>query len=252
MESSASGAVAHGSRGCAVCGSAEIDAQLHGTFGVTVCTGCARDGDDYKLLSRTRAKEKFLLSDSDLAMLQFLSKPNPRNEAWKPVKLYLLRQCRALSWSRWGDAAGLEQERLARAARREQRQAASAGHKRHRLEALATGGGVGEVLELGGVRSATGATGSSKVQKHPAKRSARHRPSAALLGSDAALSSGDSLVARAFGLSLAAPPVTEGYVSAARGTPQGQQAAKGTAGEGTAEAAAGGGGKGMQSEFEEL
>lgn len=142
------------------------------------------------------------MSPSDLSMLRFMTKPNPRNAAWKPVRLYLVKHCRTLAWSKWGDAAGLEAEKNERAARREERRAAVQGVKRTRIDALATGGGFGEVLEVEwDVQEA--------APKRPRKRTAAQE---LLLGDSTATS---SLVATALGLSLA-PPQAAPYRSKAR------------------------------------
>lgn len=55
---------------------------------------CDRDLDDkHRLITRTEAKDKYLLKDVDLdvrePVLLFLLKKNPRNDRWGDMKLYL-------------------------------------------------------------------------------------------------------------------------------------------------------------------
>ena len=58
-----------------------------------------RDLDDkHKLITRTDAKNEYLLKDVDLdkrePILMFISKPNPHNSRWGDMKLYLRLQVR--------------------------------------------------------------------------------------------------------------------------------------------------------------
>lgn len=62
----------------------------------------SRDTEDkHKLITRTEAKEEYLLKDCDLdkrePVLRFIVKKNPHNSRWGDMKLYLKPQVPKLS-----------------------------------------------------------------------------------------------------------------------------------------------------------
>lgn len=67
-------------------------------FDVTVCDGCRDTEKDgaHELMTRTEAKNAFLLKDYDLdkrePALKFVLKKNPHNVRWGDMKLYLRSQ----------------------------------------------------------------------------------------------------------------------------------------------------------------
>lgn len=80
----------------------------------------------YAVVSRTKAKDVYLLSDRELDSLPVQSKPNPHNAKFAPVKLYLTCQLQALAWEKYGDWDGVETERKKRADAKAARRAAAA------------------------------------------------------------------------------------------------------------------------------
>lgn len=59
-------------------------------------TFCRDAEDKHKLITRTEAKEEYLLKDCDLdkrePVLRFIVKKNPHNPRWGDMKLYLKLQ----------------------------------------------------------------------------------------------------------------------------------------------------------------
>eukprot|EP00123_Amoebidium_parasiticum_P004007 comp15303_c0_seq1/m.12135 comp15303_c0_seq1/g.12135 ORF comp15303_c0_seq1/g.12135 comp15303_c0_seq1/m.12135 type:complete len:286 (-) comp15303_c0_seq1:331-1188(-) len=120
---------------CAECQKEFFDSFLHTTFGVSVCNQCKaadRDNEDkYGLVTKTTAKEDYLLTDYDLSNkedgLRFLERKNPRGPTYSAMKLYLRLQVEELSFKRWGSEDGLDAE-IAR------REAEKRRHKQARYE----------------------------------------------------------------------------------------------------------------------
>uniref|UniRef100_A0A671UX66 XPA, DNA damage recognition and repair factor n=1 Tax=Sparus aurata TaxID=8175 RepID=A0A671UX66_SPAAU len=88
--------------------------------------GCAsaRDNEEkHKLISRTEAKQHYLLKDCDLDMreppLRFVLKKNPHNPRWGDMKLYLKVQVEKRCMEVWGSEEALEEAKEAREDNRE-------------------------------------------------------------------------------------------------------------------------------------
>uniref|UniRef100_A0A671MPB8 XPA C-terminal domain-containing protein n=1 Tax=Sinocyclocheilus anshuiensis TaxID=1608454 RepID=A0A671MPB8_9TELE len=74
-----------------------MDSYLSNSFDLSVCDKCRYDNDvKHKLISRTEAKQNFLLKDCDLDQreppLRFILRKNPHNSRWGEMKLYLKTQ----------------------------------------------------------------------------------------------------------------------------------------------------------------
>ncbi|KAL1462954.1 hypothetical protein WDU94_014751 [Cyamophila willieti] len=84
-------------------------------FGHSVCDSC-RDGENkHCLVTRTDAKNEYLLKDCDLdkrePILRFLRAKNPHNKHWGDMKLYLSLQVEQRAIEVWGSEEELERER---------------------------------------------------------------------------------------------------------------------------------------------
>mmetsp|Transcript_7479 Transcript_7479/g.19308 ORF Transcript_7479/g.19308 Transcript_7479/m.19308 type:complete len:201 (-) Transcript_7479:907-1509(-) len=66
-----------------------IDRPFQDTFGVSACFSCKRSREGLELITKTFAREEYLLKDVDLNVLPYLSKSNPHKSGWAPMKLYL-------------------------------------------------------------------------------------------------------------------------------------------------------------------
>ncbi|EFN56101.1 hypothetical protein CHLNCDRAFT_144686 [Chlorella variabilis] len=77
--------------GCSRCTSLSLNAEWHRAFGVST------------------AKQRYSLSDGDLAKLGSLRKANPHKKDWQPMHLYLESQVAAAAHAKHGGAEGLQQ-----------------------------------------------------------------------------------------------------------------------------------------------
>ena len=101
---------------CKDCGSLEIDWQWDELLKVQVCHSCKEKyPEKYSLLTKTEAKEDYLLTDpelKDVTLLPHLEKPNPHKSTWNNMMLYLRCQVEeyAFSAQKWGSAEALDEE----------------------------------------------------------------------------------------------------------------------------------------------
>ena len=101
---------------CRECGILEVDWKWHDVFGIAVCKSCQdKFPDKYSLLTKTEAREDYLLTDPELkdeTLLPHLSKPNPHKSTWHDMFLYLRCQVEEYAFSnkKWGSAEALDEE----------------------------------------------------------------------------------------------------------------------------------------------
>lgn len=99
---------------CAHCSSIEIDHFLRRHFNIFVCSSCRElHANCYSLLTKTTAKEEYLLTDEELAdtsILPFMTKPNPYKSSWSDMHLYLAMHVRDYALKKWGSLEALQQE----------------------------------------------------------------------------------------------------------------------------------------------
>ena len=101
---------------CTECGILEIDWMWDETFGVQVCNSCKdKVPDKYSLLTKTEAKEDYLLTDPELrdeSLLPHLERPNPHKSTWNNMMLFLRCQVEEYAFSdqKWGSAQALDEE----------------------------------------------------------------------------------------------------------------------------------------------
>lgn len=78
-------------------------------------TFCVRDPEEHKLITKTEAKDTYLLKDCDFDKreppLKFITRKNPHNVRWGEMKLYLLIQVEERALEVWGSEEALEEER---------------------------------------------------------------------------------------------------------------------------------------------
>lgn len=104
------------SKKCRECGSLEIDWTWADVFDCSVCQSCKEKmPEKYSLLTKTEAREDYLLTDPELRdneLLPWLEKPNPHKTHWHNMQLYLRYQVEAYAFSdkRWGSAEALDAE----------------------------------------------------------------------------------------------------------------------------------------------
>uniref|UniRef100_Q64267-2 Isoform 2 of DNA repair protein complementing XP-A cells homolog n=1 Tax=Mus musculus TaxID=10090 RepID=Q64267-2 len=108
---------------CEECGKEFMDSYLMNHFDLPTCDSC-RDADDkHKLITKTEAKQEYLLKDCDLEKrepaLRFLVKKNPRHSQWGDMKLYLKLQVVKRALEVWGSQEALEDAKEVRQENRE-------------------------------------------------------------------------------------------------------------------------------------
>ncbi|MCJ1284343.1 hypothetical protein MMC26_003674 [Xylographa opegraphella] len=99
---------------CQECGSLEVDWKWLDVFGCAVCNACKEKlPDKYSLLTKTEAKEDYMLTDPELKdeeLLPHLERPNPHKSTWNNMMLYLRYQVEEYAFSKkWGSAEALDE-----------------------------------------------------------------------------------------------------------------------------------------------
>jgi DNA-repair protein complementing XP-A cells len=101
---------------CRECGSLEIDWQFDEHLQTRVCHACKEKmPEKYSLLTKTEAKEDYLLTDPELRdenLLPRMLKPNPHKSTWNDMMLFMRFQVEeyAFSEKKWGSAEKLEKK----------------------------------------------------------------------------------------------------------------------------------------------
>jgi len=101
---------------CRECNSLEIDWTWKDIFGCCVCNACKEKfPDKYSLLTKTEAREDYLLTDEELKdaeLLPRMERPNPHKSTWNNMMLYLRYQVEEYAFSdkKWGSAEALDAE----------------------------------------------------------------------------------------------------------------------------------------------
>uniref|UniRef100_A0A8B9E4H8 XPA, DNA damage recognition and repair factor n=1 Tax=Anser cygnoides TaxID=8845 RepID=A0A8B9E4H8_ANSCY len=108
---------------CGDCGKEFMDSYLMQHFDWATCDNCRDAEDKHKLITRTEAKEEYLLKDCDLdkrePVLRFIVKKNPHNPRWGDMKLYLKVQVIKRSLEVWGSEESLQEAKELRRDSRE-------------------------------------------------------------------------------------------------------------------------------------
>ncbi|OGE56872.1 hypothetical protein PENARI_c002G00476 [Penicillium arizonense] len=101
---------------CRECGSIEIDWKWEEELKCCICHSCKeKHPEKYSLLTKTEAKEDYLLTDPELRdeeLLPRLERPNPHKSTWNSMMLYLRYQVEeyAFSEKKWGSTEALDAE----------------------------------------------------------------------------------------------------------------------------------------------
>ncbi|XP_015705451.1 DNA repair protein complementing XP-A cells [Coturnix japonica] len=108
---------------CGDCGKEFMDSYLMQHFDWATCDNCRDTEDKHKLITRTEAKEEYLLKDCDLdkrePVLRFIVKKNPHNPRWGDMKLYLKLQVIKRALEVWGSEESLQEAKEQRRDSRE-------------------------------------------------------------------------------------------------------------------------------------
>lgn len=98
---------------CEACSSsAGIDLESYENFGVSICYSCKESNILYGIITKTQARNDYLLTDEELAdstLLPSISRKNPHNPRWADMKLYLRRQVRDFAVNKHGSEESIKE-----------------------------------------------------------------------------------------------------------------------------------------------
>lgn len=101
---------------CIECSQPFNNSFLHHTFDFSVCDHCRDNEDRHMLMTKTDAKNEYLLKDCDFELrkptLKFIVRKNPHNPRWGDMKLYLKPQIEKRALEVWGTEEAIEEEIL--------------------------------------------------------------------------------------------------------------------------------------------
>ncbi|KRX15878.1 DNA repair protein complementing XP-A cells -like protein [Trichinella nelsoni] len=108
---------------CVECSKEFDESYLHSTFNYPVCDQCKELKGKHSLITRTKAKELYLLKDCDFDLrappLRFAVRKNPHSARYGDMKLYLTIQVEKRAIEVWGSVEELERQRQLRLRNRE-------------------------------------------------------------------------------------------------------------------------------------
>uniref|UniRef100_A0A0N5A4W0 XPA_C domain-containing protein n=1 Tax=Parastrongyloides trichosuri TaxID=131310 RepID=A0A0N5A4W0_PARTI len=101
---------------CDRCKRELIESYLWLSYGEAICDRCREENEgDYKYITKTDAKQIYLLKDADLELrkpsLRYVLKKNPRNPKYGDMALYLEKQVEERAYLVHGGIDGLEEAR---------------------------------------------------------------------------------------------------------------------------------------------
>jgi len=87
------------------------DMIFYENFNEKCCMSCRQlNPADYDLISRTELISEYLIPLDSIKLMKCMTKPNPHNSYWTPMKLYLRKHARLKAFDRFGGVEGLEEE----------------------------------------------------------------------------------------------------------------------------------------------
>lgn len=99
---------------CVVCGQKELDFRLWRVFKVGVCKDCRRKHPEkFSLLTKTECKQDYFLTESELKdkeLLPHMERPNPYQNTYSNMMLYLRCQVEEFAIKKWGSLEKLDEE----------------------------------------------------------------------------------------------------------------------------------------------
>jgi DNA-repair protein complementing XP-A cells len=94
---------------CECCGSIDIHQDYYKHYKISVCRDCTRK-PIYSQLTKTEAKQDYLLSESELKSLPFIIKKNPHKSTFSDMLLYLRKQLELFAIEKYGSLEELDME----------------------------------------------------------------------------------------------------------------------------------------------
>jgi len=118
---------------CIECKKDFSESFLYKNFDYHVCDACRDTEEKHGYITRTDAKNDYLLKDVDLdkrePLLRFLLRPNPHNSRWGDMKLYLREQIEQRALEVWGTFEKIEEQHELREENRVKSKAKKFGKK---------------------------------------------------------------------------------------------------------------------------
>ncbi|XP_011500076.1 PREDICTED: DNA repair protein complementing XP-A cells homolog [Ceratosolen solmsi marchali] len=109
---------------CQECKKEFKDSFLLQKFDYLACDNCRDNDDKHSLITRTEAKQEYLLKDCDIDKreppLKYILRKNPHNVHWGEMKLYLQIQIEERALQVWGSEEALLEEREKRESNRQE------------------------------------------------------------------------------------------------------------------------------------
>ncbi|KAF2862476.1 DNA repair protein [Piedraia hortae CBS 480.64] len=110
---------------CRECRGLEIDWEWDEVFKTQVCNSCKdKFPEKYSLLTKTEAKEDYLLTEPELkdeSLLRRLTKTNPHKSTWNDMLLFVRYQVEEYAFEKWGGEEELDKEFERRTAEKKER-----------------------------------------------------------------------------------------------------------------------------------
>jgi DNA-repair protein complementing XP-A cells len=86
-----------------------LDPKYFESLNVSVCSACIRAvPEEYSLLTKTEAKQDYILTDSELSTLPSITRPNPHKNTWSKMYLYMRRHLEVYAFEKWKGEEGLD------------------------------------------------------------------------------------------------------------------------------------------------
>lgn len=108
---------------CVDCEEEFCDSYLWKNFDYSSCDKCKDLDEKHELITRTDAKQEYLLKDCDLDKreppLKFISRKNPHKSSWAEMKLYLRLQVKTRAMEIYKTEENIQLERETRDEKRE-------------------------------------------------------------------------------------------------------------------------------------
>ncbi|CAO3629304.1 unnamed protein product [Mucor hiemalis] len=110
---------------CKECNSMDLDSVFFSVFHINLCPTCKDNfPDKYSLITKTEAKEDYLLTDPELKdpeLLPHLSKPNPHKSTYNDMMLYVREMVEEYAYKKWNGPEGLDAEYERRVAQKKEK-----------------------------------------------------------------------------------------------------------------------------------
>ncbi|KAF7993339.1 hypothetical protein HCN44_006399 [Aphidius gifuensis] len=109
---------------CEECGKEFNESYLFETFDLPVCNACRDPDEKHSLITKTEAKDQYLLKDHDFDKreppLKYIVRKNPHNSHWGEMKLYLHLQIEKRALEVWESEEKLIEEKERRDIKRQE------------------------------------------------------------------------------------------------------------------------------------